>query len=106
VLRAVLPLLADLPAGHTLNVNVPAVGPEELGELVRCPLARGGTVQTRIEQLGDGRLRRVAAALPAEPEPGTDAALLAAGHPTISEIQPVQDAENGALPEQLPVLRR
>lgn len=106
VLRAVLPLLADLPAGRTLNVNVPAVGPEELGELVRCPLARGGTVQARIEQLGDGRLRRVAAPLPAEPEPGTDAALLAAGYPTLSEIQPVQDAEHGVLPERLPALRR
>jgi 5'-nucleotidase len=71
---------------------------ERLGEFRRVPLARTGTVQTRIEQLGSKQLRRVAAPLPADPEPGTDGTAFAAGHPTISELRPVEDAIPTALP--------
>jgi 5'-nucleotidase len=100
----VLSLVTRLPGGVTLNINVPDRSLERLGEFRRVPLARTGTVQTRIEQLGSTQLRRVAAPLPADPdpEPGTDAAALAAGHPTISELRPVEDAAPTVLPERLP----
>jgi 5'-nucleotidase len=105
VLREVLPLITGLPAGVTLNVNVPDRPVDRLGELRRVPLARIGTVQTRIERLGTNQLRRVAAPLPDDLEPGTDAAMLVAGHPTISELRPVEDANPTVLPESLPCCR-
>ncbi len=104
VLRVMLPLVMGLPAGATLNVNVPDRPVEQLGELRRVPLARMGTVQTRIEQLGSAQLRRVRAPLPDDPEPGTDAAILAAGYPTVSELCPVEDAPHTVLPAVLPRL--
>ncbi|HEU0089897.1 MAG TPA: 5'/3'-nucleotidase SurE [Pseudonocardiaceae bacterium] len=104
VLRTVLPLVAELPPGTTLNLNVPDRPLERLGELRPVPLARVGTVQTRIEQLGGHQLRRVTAPLPGDPEPGTDAAVLAAGHPTVSELRSVDDANPTALPKLLPHL--
>lgn len=106
VLRVVLPLVTGLPAGATLNVNVPDRPIDRLGELRRVPLARIGTVQIRIEQLGSNQLRQAAAPLPDDPEPGTDAEALAAGHPTISELRPVEDAVPTVLPVPLPRLLR
>ena len=106
VLHVALPLVTELPEGVTLNVNVPDRSVQRLGQFRRVPLARTGTVQTRIEQLGNKQLRRVAAPLPADPEPGTDAAALAAGHPTISELRPVEDATPTVLPEPLPRIPR
>ncbi|MGH3916783.1 MAG: 5'/3'-nucleotidase SurE [Pseudonocardiaceae bacterium] len=106
VLRVLLPLVTELPAGATLNVNVPDRPVERLGELRCAPLSRIGTVQTRIEQVAGNQLRRIAAPLPDNAEPGTDAAVLAAGHPTISELRSVEDAHPTALPAQLPQLPR
>lgn len=106
VLHVILPLVLGLPPGATLNVNVPDRPVGQLGELRCVPLARIGTVQTRIEQFASNQLRRVTAPLPDNPEPGTDAAVLAAGHPTISELSPVEDAHPTALPTPLPQLPR
>lgn len=106
VLSVMLPLTATLPGGATINVNIPNCPLDRLGGLRRVPLARVGTVQTRIEQIGGGELRRVAAPLPDNPERGTDAAVLAAGYPTVSELRPVDDVVCSALPEPLPSLSR
>lgn len=108
VVRAMLPLLAELAEGSALNVNVPDLPLSGLGALVRRPLARAGITQTRIEHIerfGRRQLQRVAVPLSDNPEPDTDLAALAAGHPTISEIQSVEDVLHPLLPEPLPPVR-
>ena len=104
VLAAVLPLLLDTPPGSVLNVNIPDLPLGRLGGLRAARLARFGTVQSRIEQLGESGLRRVPTEVDGDLEPGTDAAVLAAGHATISVVQPVTDAAEQLLPERLPDL--
>lgn len=59
VLRVVLPLLRGCTPGSVLNINIPDRAPGELGGLRSVRLARFGTVQSRIEQLDGGGLRRV-----------------------------------------------
>ena len=104
VLRVVLPLLRGCAPGSALNVNVPDRAPGELGGLRSVRLARFGTVQSRIEQLDGGGLRRVPTEVESSLEPGSDAAVLAAGHVTVSVVQPVTDAQDTPLPDPLPEL--
>ncbi len=104
VLRVVLPLLRGCVPGSVLNVNVPNRAPDELGGLRSVRLARFGTVQSRIEQLDGGGLRRVPTEVESSLEPGSDAAVLAAGHVTVSAVQPVTDAQDLSLPDPLPEL--
>lgn len=104
VARTVLPLLLDTPSGTVLNVNVPNVCTAELRELRHAGLAAVGTVQSRVDEPSEGRLRITSTVIDHEPEPGSDAALLAAGHPTVTELHSVQAATEPALPGQLPSL--
>jgi len=104
VLRVVLPMLRDAEPGCVLNVNVPDRAPGELRGLRAVRLARFGTVQSRIEQRGEGMLHRVPTEVDGDQEAGTDAAVLAAGYATIGEVQPVTDAPGSSLPDPLPEL--
>ncbi|HEY0636936.1 MAG TPA: 5'/3'-nucleotidase SurE [Pseudonocardiaceae bacterium] len=92
VTRSVLDVLPDLPEGTVLNLNVPNVPAGELGPLRRARLVRYGQVQAKVHRLDDGRLEIVTVD-PAgtEYEPGTDAALLLAGHPTLTVLTSVAD---------------
>jgi len=93
-----LDLLLDLEPGAVLNVNVPNVAPDQLRPLRRARLAAFGTVQSQVQRLDDGRLEIFSVTADDQPEPGTDAALLAAGHPTITPLRSVDEDPTVALP--------
>ncbi|GAA4024271.1 5'/3'-nucleotidase SurE [Allokutzneria multivorans] len=92
-------VLRNSPSGTVLNVNVPNVAPEKMPPLRHARLARYGTVQSRVERLDDNSLEVVAVNVDdAKPEPDTDAALLARGHPTITALRSVSEDTGVALP--------
>ncbi|MBP2471680.1 5'-nucleotidase [Crossiella equi] len=94
----VLPMLADTPPGTVLNVNVPNVPEARLRPLRRARLAEAGTVQARVRQLDGGGLELVSVVAEGEVEEGTDVALLAAGHPTVTALRSVADDPGLVLP--------
>jgi 5'-nucleotidase len=89
------------PAGTVLSLNVPDRPIEALGELRPAALAQFGTVQTRVDRVEDGQLHLAQVEVDAPPEPGTDSALLAAGHPTLTALESVCEASNPVLPQSL-----
>jgi 5'-nucleotidase len=92
----VLDLLRDSPDGTVLSLNVPDRPAAELGDLRHARLARGGAVQTRVDEVRDGGLRLAEVEVADEPEEGTDTALLLAGHPTLTALRSVT-ADDGEL---------
>ncbi|HYH32476.1 MAG TPA: 5'/3'-nucleotidase SurE [Pseudonocardia sp.] len=94
VLPEVFDLLLGTADGTVLSLNVPDVPVAELRELREARLARFGSVRVRVDQVSDDDgdlLHTHEAELATPPEPGTDTALLAEGHPTISELQSVAE---------------
>lgn len=92
VLPGVLDLLLGKPAGTVFSLNVPDRPVDELGELREARLARFGAVQVRVvHRAGDpsGTLHASVAESGEPPEPGTDTALLAQGHPTLTELRSI-----------------
>jgi len=92
VLPDVLDVLLAAPDGTVLSLNVPDVPVTELRDLREAKLARFGSVQVRVDHIsGDNGdlLHSHDAELATPPEPGTDTALLAARHPTLTELQSV-----------------
>jgi len=82
-----IPRLLDSPAGTVWNLNVPnAPGPFETREAALAPF---GIVQTSMSEQGEGFVRMAVEDLPNTPEPGSDAALLAEGFATVTNIQSV-----------------
>jgi len=90
VLTDVLARLIAAPAGTVLSLNVPDRPTAQLRELREARLARVGIVQVCVtHRLGDDgadALHVTVGELEDPPEPDTDAALLAAGHPTLTEL--------------------
>ena len=93
VLPEVVDLLLAADEGTVLSLNVPDRPVPELRELREARLAAFGGVQIRVDhRVGDGptgALHSEVRELSTPPEPGTDTALLAEGHPTLTELQPV-----------------
>ncbi|PPK66325.1 5'/3'-nucleotidase SurE [Actinokineospora auranticolor] len=87
----VLDLLRDCPPGTVFNVNVPNVPTAHLPTLKWADLSEFGSVRSSVTRLDDGAIGVTTVAGDAEPAPGTDAALLAAGHPTITPIRSVAE---------------
>lgn len=87
----VLTLLRELPEGTVLSLNVPDRPAADVGPIRPAHLAPFGTVQTRVDTSGDDHwhLQEIESDEPVDP--GTDAALLAAGHPTLTALTPVQE---------------
>ncbi|XVS60690.1 5'/3'-nucleotidase SurE [Actinosynnema sp. CA-299493] len=81
--------VAALPAGSVLNLNVP--NRPEVGEPERAGLAEFGAVRTRIKDSDDGTISLVAVLVEDELAPGTDAALLAGGRPTLTPLHSVAE---------------
>ncbi|MCP2168208.1 5'/3'-nucleotidase SurE [Goodfellowiella coeruleoviolacea] len=102
VLRVAIPLLLDAPEHSVFNVNVPNLPPDQLRELRRAPLASYGAVQSRVDRPSEGQLEVVTTVVQHELEPGTDAALLGEGHPTITALRAVTEVE-GVLPDRTPL---
>lgn len=94
VLPPVLDLLLDAPEGTVLSLNVPDRPAGELGPLRYARLTRGGTVQARVDDVRDGDLRLGEVEVSDEPEQGTDSALLLAGHPTLTALRSVAEADD------------
>ena len=88
VLPGVLDLLPAAPEGTVLSLNVPDRPVAELGELREATLVPFGAVQIRMEER-DGTLHATLADPTEQPGPGTDVALLAQGHPTITGLASV-----------------
>jgi 5'-nucleotidase len=94
VLPEVLDVLLAGPEGTVLSLNVPDRPVAEMGELREARLAMFGAVQIRVDQRtgddGEG-LHATFGELSTPPVPGTDTALLAAGHPTLTELRSISD---------------
>ncbi len=99
LLPNVLELLAAAPRGTVLTLNVPDRPVEELGELRHASLATFGTVQARVDRVQDGQLSVAQVELATPPEAGSDSALLAAGHPTLTALESVSEASRMVLSE-------
>lgn len=89
VSRGVLRALLACPRGTVLNLNVP----NDAAAADRAPreatLAPFGIVQTTATEAGEGEVRLTVADLEGVHDPQTDAALLDAGHPTLTAITAV-----------------
>ncbi|MGW0161792.1 5'/3'-nucleotidase SurE [Mycobacterium sp. NPDC003323] len=96
LLPPVLELLFDAPEGTVLSLNVPDRPAADLRPLRHARLARGGAVQTRVDEIADGGLRLAEAEVADPPEEGTDSALLTAGHPTLTALR-APEADDGDL---------
>lgn len=89
---------ADHGNGHeglsptVLNVNVPNLAPGQIEGPRRARLARFGAVQASVAVTGAGNVRLDYEAVAADHEPGTDAALLAAGVACFTPLEGVAEA--------------
>jgi len=92
VLRDVLPMLIEHPAGTVFNLNVPNVTAGTPIELREAALAPFGIVQTTMTEPFEGDVHLTVRELPDEPAPGSDAALLGQGFATITNVVPVQES--------------
>lgn len=101
LLPKVLELLTDTPRGTVLTLNVPDRPVGALRELRHAALAEFGTVQTRVDQVDDGQLHLVQIEVDTQPAPGTDCALLAAGHPTLTALESVHETSGPVLSQWL-----
>ena len=94
VLPDVLDVLLAAPDGTVLSLNVPDRPVAEIGEIREARLSTFGAVQVRVDhrtgEHGEA-LHSVVTEMSTPPEPGTDAALLAAGHPTLTELQGITE---------------
>ncbi|OZM75944.1 5'/3'-nucleotidase SurE [Pseudonocardia sp. MH-G8] len=101
VFPRVLELLLDAPPGTSLSLNVPDRDRGRHRELRHARLAAFGTVQARVDEVEDGGLRLGEVEVGTEPEEGTDGALLAAGHPTLTALRSISEDEGRLVPDWL-----
>ena len=85
--------LVDAPAGTVLNVNVPDLPVDRLAGVRQAPLAEFGTVQAAVREPQTGPFTVQLRPTQAEPEPGTDAALLRDGWVTVTALVGVRADE-------------
>jgi 5'-nucleotidase len=97
----VLDLLLDAPAATVLSLNVPDRPASEHRELRHARLAEFGSVQARVDEIGDESLRLGEIEIGSAPEEGTDSALLAAGHPTLTALRSVTEDPDRLVPQWL-----
>ncbi|TDD67386.1 5'/3'-nucleotidase SurE [Jiangella aurantiaca] len=95
----VVPFLLDQRPGTILNLNVPDLEADELPGLRVAPLAEFGIVQTTMTEQTAEHIRLSVTDLSEPPGAGTDAALLAEGHPVITSVRSVCETDVPALDE-------
>ncbi|HEY0812316.1 MAG TPA: 5'/3'-nucleotidase SurE [Pseudonocardia sp.] len=94
VLPRVLDMLLACDDGTVFSLNVPDRPVAELGELREARLSEFGMATINVTHHDDEEaavLRATAEALSHTPDPESDIALLAAGHPTITRLTSVAD---------------
>ncbi|MFI9817758.1 5'/3'-nucleotidase SurE [Saccharothrix variisporea] len=79
--------LAALPPGTTLNLNVP--DRPHAGPPRRADLAEFGLVRSRVQESDDGSIHLAAVVVEGDLPPGSDAALLAEGHATLTPLRSI-----------------
>ncbi|HUQ56685.1 5'/3'-nucleotidase SurE [Lentzea sp.] len=94
--RAVLPMLLDMPAATVLSLNVPNTA--DVRGLRWAELARFGAVQSRVDDVGENEVELVHVYSEDKPAPGTDAALLGEGYATLTSLLSVAAAPTSDLP--------
>jgi len=82
----VLEWLLSAPEGTVLNLNVPNVPVAEVKGLVRAHISSGGVVQATLTEVGAGYVKLSYVDGDGHLEPGSDAALLAAGYATVTPL--------------------
>lgn len=92
VTARVLERLADSPVGTVFNLNVPNVSTADGIELHDATLAPFGIVQSTMTEPDDDHVRLTVRAVEEDPRPGSDAALLLAGHATLTSVVAVREA--------------
>ncbi|OLT00388.1 5'/3'-nucleotidase SurE [Pseudonocardia sp. CNS-004] len=97
----VLDLLLDAPPGTSLSLNVPDRPAAAHRELRHARLAEFGAVRAHVDEVGTGGLRLGEVEVGTAPEEGTDGALLAAGHPTLTALRSVTEDEGRLVPDRL-----
>jgi len=97
--RRTLPTLLASAPGSVFNVNAPNIPLEQVRGFEPARLARFGAVQTNVAERGEGYVKVTLAEIDAKYEPGTDAALLAAGYASITTLQAVCEAAVVRVPE-------
>ncbi len=94
VLPAVLDILLGSEDGTVLSLNVPDRPVTEMETLREARLVPFGPARLVVQADGDGEevlLRPSGSMLPVAADSGTDVALLAAGHPTLTRLATVTD---------------
>jgi 5'/3'-nucleotidase len=97
--RRTLPTLLNSQPGSVFNINAPNIPLDQVRGFEPARLARFGAVQTNVAERGEGYVKVTLAEIDAEYEPGTDAALVAAGYASITTLQAVCEAEAVRVPE-------
>lgn len=91
VARRLLRELVDSPPGTVLNLNVPNRAAAADLDPRGATLAPFGIVQTTAAEAGEGGVRLTVADLGAVDDPNSDAALLAAGHATLTALSGLRE---------------
>jgi 5'-nucleotidase len=94
-----LPTLLQSEPGSVFNVNAPNIPLDRVRGFEPARLARFGAVQTNVAERGEGYVKVALAEIDAEYEPGTDAALLAAGYASITTLRAVCEGAPVRVPE-------
>jgi 5'-nucleotidase len=97
--RRALPTLLEAPPASVFNINAPNIPLDQVRGFEPARLARFGAVQTNVAERGEGYVKVTLAEIDAEYEPGTDAALVAAGYAAITTLQAVCEAGAVRVPE-------
>jgi 5'-nucleotidase len=89
---------AAVPPGVALNLNVPNL--PSVTTVREARLAPFGQVQIQILESGEGFVRTDFLKTDESPAPGTDLALLAEGHATLTPLRPPAEALDVVIPQQ------
>jgi 5'-nucleotidase len=94
----VLPALPGLAPGVLLNVNIPNVSLAQFRGIRSAPMARHGAVQVAVVATTEEFLEVKMSESGEDPEPESDAALLAAGLASVTPVRPVSEGPLTVLP--------
>ncbi|RAS65008.1 5'-nucleotidase [Lentzea atacamensis] len=89
VVRAVLPVLLEMPAATVLSLNVPNI--VDVQGIRWAKLARFGSVQSRVDEVDENEIELVTVYSEESLVPGTDSALLASGYATLTPLNSVSE---------------
>jgi 5'-nucleotidase len=90
--REVLGQLADAPPRTVLNLNVPAVPPEELRGIRWARLDAFGSVRSAMSGAEEGRLQFELVTTDVEPAPDSDRGLMNQGYASLTSVVGVAEA--------------